>query len=718
MKNKKQKMMIIALVLVGIVFVTIGATYAFFNYSKAGTEEHTITSGGITFHYQEASQGLTLDDAVPMTDSQGMAQTDYFDFTITSKTMETVDIPYYITVRRSGTGTNMDGVVKVYLTKVDSSNNETPVEIVSGKTIAKVSELGSYINNQGINTPATEKSLYNDKVWAGTENYTQKYRLRMWIDNDAQFIIQQEGQPDFYPYEGKTYTLKVNVYSTGVDIGKSVADLRNNTEINSISVGNSTLVAAGDTFTGDVVLPAGESSTTMSITVDTVNPNSTVQVTRDSQTGFINKTGIKKIATSSNQLVNLGTNNYTITVRSENGRTTDTYHLTLVGKVPAYDLTLVYSNATLNPTNVSVRYNDSSTVSVTPASGYYLSDASCTNGYTITAATGSTAIGEQTVTITNNGQEVTSVCTFVTTPIQYSITYNLNSGTQGSEAPESYNIESVTFNLPTPTRTNYTFGGWFENSDFSGTRVSQIATNTTGNKTYYAKWVTTTYDYAYTGSAKSFTVPATGTYQFDMYGAQGGTDGNTPGGKGARLSVSKHLTAGTVVQYNIGGAGANSGNTHTIYAGGYNGGGSAIWSGGGGGRTDISFGGTVVAAAAGGGGASNKSYSRSGGANYKDYSPGRISTATGGTNSSWQGFGYTSFPSAYNYDNNYCAYDAGAGGAGFQYGGALGVNEDCAGESSGWGGISGYTSDVTLVSEEAGVQSGHGRLVITILNLD
>ena len=42
--------------------------------------------------------------------------------------------------------------------------------------------------------------------------------------------------------------------------------------------------------------------------------------------------------------------------------------------------------------------------------------------------------------------------------------------------------------LPTPTRTGYTFEGWYASSDFSGTKVTQIAKGTTGNKTYYAKW--------------------------------------------------------------------------------------------------------------------------------------------------------------------------------------------------------------------------------------
>ena len=54
--------------------------------------------------------------------------------------------------------------------------------------------------------------------------------------------------------------------------------------------------------------------------------------------------------------------------------------------------------------------------------------------------------------------------------------------------PTSYNIETETFTLPTPTKTGYTFAGWYTKSDFSDAEVTQIAKGSTGNKTLYAQW--------------------------------------------------------------------------------------------------------------------------------------------------------------------------------------------------------------------------------------
>lgn len=70
--------------------------------------------------------------------------------------------------------------------------------------------------------------------------------------------------------------------------------------------------------------------------------------------------------------------------------------------------------------------------------------------------------------------------------ITYSITYNVNGGTV--DGSTSYNIETETYTLPTPTRTGYDFMGWYSSADFTGDPVTEIAHGSTGNVTVYAKW--------------------------------------------------------------------------------------------------------------------------------------------------------------------------------------------------------------------------------------
>ena len=75
----------------------------------------------------------------------------------------------------------------------------------------------------------------------------------------------------------------------------------------------------------------------------------------------------------------------------------------------------------------------------------------------------------------------------------YNITYNLNNGTNAPGNPSSYTYGTAV-TLADPTRTGYTFGGWFTNSDFSGDAVTEIPADATGDKAFYAKWTANKYD--------------------------------------------------------------------------------------------------------------------------------------------------------------------------------------------------------------------------------
>ena len=74
--------------------------------------------------------------------------------------------------------------------------------------------------------------------------------------------------------------------------------------------------------------------------------------------------------------------------------------------------------------------------------------------------------------------------------ITYKITYDLNGGSGASNT--TYNVES-SITLPTPTKTGYTFAGWYDNANLTGNKVTQVAKGSTGDKTFYAKWTANQY---------------------------------------------------------------------------------------------------------------------------------------------------------------------------------------------------------------------------------
>ena len=76
-------------------------------------------------------------------------------------------------------------------------------------------------------------------------------------------------------------------------------------------------------------------------------------------------------------------------------------------------------------------------------------------------------------------------------PTVYTITYNVNGGTMPATYISEYDVETgVT--LPTPTLSFFLFDGWYEDAKFEGAKVTSISAGEVGNKTYYAKWVSTT----------------------------------------------------------------------------------------------------------------------------------------------------------------------------------------------------------------------------------
>lgn len=94
---------------------------------------------------------------------------------------------------------------------------------------------------------------------------------------------------------------------------------------------------------------------------------------------------------------------------------------------------------------------------------------------------------------TTNGAIVTLYAKWTAT--NYTVTYNTNGG--NSIAQKNYTIETATFDLPTPTRTGYTFAGWYDNANLTGNKVTQVAKGSTGNKTFYAAWTINQYTLTY-----------------------------------------------------------------------------------------------------------------------------------------------------------------------------------------------------------------------------
>ena len=96
-----------------------------------------------------------------------------------------------------------------------------------------------------------------------------------------------------------------------------------------------------------------------------------------------------------------------------------------------------------------------------------------------------------------NKKTSTSECVVDTMGSLFTIQYNLNGGAfaNGLTTAGNYTRQSSTIILPQNsesatiiTKANCTFGGWYDNAEFSGNAVTELPGGSTGNKIFYARW--------------------------------------------------------------------------------------------------------------------------------------------------------------------------------------------------------------------------------------
>lgn len=197
--NKKSTGLLLSILgVISLVLITAGVTYAFFSYTKEGVTENTISTGTITFYYDEKEgegNGIQITDAMPMSDTDGKALTDTFNFNVSSTVSGDVSIPYEVTARKASDSTLAEDQVKLYLTSTGSETAGTNSTVAGDGTVNLYSAL----------TPSTiaptgtvEKTIYTGTVPANTSTYSQDFTLRMWIKgaNEA-----NGDEADYSPYE-------------------------------------------------------------------------------------------------------------------------------------------------------------------------------------------------------------------------------------------------------------------------------------------------------------------------------------------------------------------------------------------------------------------------------------------------------------------------------------------------------------------------------------
>lgn len=220
-KKKSTGLLLSILGVLSLVLITAGVTYAFFSYAKEGLTENTISTGTITFVYdeladQEGNQ-IKIENALPMSDSEGMAlegEKNVFNFKVTSTVSGDASIPYEVTARKKS-GTLSEDQIKLYLESTGSETNGENFTVANGevKTYKDLTQTATEV-------PAgtVEKTIYKGTVPGGS-NYTQNFELRMWIAGDKD----ENGAYTGTDYSAYEFVKKSAFTTTGDDGGTTVS---------------------------------------------------------------------------------------------------------------------------------------------------------------------------------------------------------------------------------------------------------------------------------------------------------------------------------------------------------------------------------------------------------------------------------------------------------------------------------------------------------------
>ena len=219
---KRNKTIIIISFITILLLLTVGITYAAFNYNRTGTNNSQLVAGDIYMHYNETNE-LTITNAMPQST---YTENNYFEFTIDGKNTYTEQDIWYEIVLTHGdnhetrTERLRDDLLKFRL-----------VEVVDGE-------------EQELFTNQSYDDLTNQRIWVDTiprntnTEIVKTYRLYMWVSDSIRIGNTAEADYDVDTWNTDVYaSVKVNV--TG-DFNEKNLPVRNSSDFKELVVSNNT----------------------------------------------------------------------------------------------------------------------------------------------------------------------------------------------------------------------------------------------------------------------------------------------------------------------------------------------------------------------------------------------------------------------------------------------------------------------------------------------
>lgn len=210
MEIRKENIVAVAILFISLILIFTGVSFAIFDYFGSGITNNVIQTGRIVFSYSDANgggNGINIEDAMPISDDMGKILSgdgEYFDFNVSASTTST-NLTYEITAIKDSNSTLADEFVKIYLTKLNGTQEEVTDLTYIDNSVVTFDRL-----NNTTNPLLTGKTIYFGSVQAGEVAYGQKFRLRMWVKSPGSTNF------DYSNVNDKYFSIKVSVAASSV----------------------------------------------------------------------------------------------------------------------------------------------------------------------------------------------------------------------------------------------------------------------------------------------------------------------------------------------------------------------------------------------------------------------------------------------------------------------------------------------------------------------
>ena len=503
--NKRNKILVLLMVF-GIIIALLGSTFAYLSW-RSSADQETVIDFSIGGDFSCAANGggnLDEGDATLLptyVNEESSANYIKREVKITPTINvegQTIYMDLWLDIKELGEGLTNSQNLRYAFTTSSTSNTEGVVS--TGNFYGKVA--GDKIN------------LLNGKDYA--DSNVDTYYLWIWLDA-AQTDASTMNQAFKVSLNGSC--------SEGMSEGVfEVTSIKNNYQVVNVTAVNSSNKIVSYAITNTETQPVNNISDNIAASpLVNKNTNNGITLLADSTSWIdIPDSEQGKIYNLEYTVNNAGT--YYFWFKDDNGKIIN--KSLNISKVDTTGPKCVWSNISKNnldegdSATISLLCTDSETGMVSKdlvVSDFTISNniitiskvekSNITNGYkyTLTVVGGNTS-GETTITlpkdklsdtVNNLNTETVSGTILVSTVKTYAITYKdvgdtEFSGVHGDNYPLTYTTGSTT-TLVNPTKTGYTFVGWYLAQDGSGNTITKIDGSQTGELVLYAKWTANTY---------------------------------------------------------------------------------------------------------------------------------------------------------------------------------------------------------------------------------